>query len=68
MKTLAVSWANSFWTGKEPQISDLAKLIFGLSASAVRLEKLGDDKDKYDLDINTKRTNVSYSPNTVSPS
>ena len=55
MKTQAVAWADALRTWREPPISDIAKIIFGLSALAVRLDKLGDDKDKYDLNLNTKR-------------
>ena len=54
VKTLAVAWANSLRTGKEPSISDLAKIVFGLSASEVRLNKLGDDKDEKQLNIDRK--------------
>ena len=46
VKTLDVSWADALQTGKEPSISDLAKLVFGLSVSAVRLENLGDNRDE----------------------
>ena len=35
---------------------DLSELVFGLSALAVRLDKLGDNKDKYGPDIDTKRS------------
>ena len=55
MKTLAVSWADALRTGKEPLISDLSDIVFGLSSLAVRLENLGDDKDKDSLDINAKK-------------
>ena len=34
---------------------DLSELVFGLSDLAVRLDKLGDDKDKYGLDLDMKR-------------
>ena len=57
MKTQAASWANALWTWKDPLVSDLTDLIFGLSASPVRLDKLGDDKDKYVINIDTKRAN-----------
>ena len=55
MKTLAVAWADALQTGKEPLILDLSELVFGLSASEVRLDKLGNDKDKDGLDIDTKK-------------
>ena len=55
MNTLAVSWADALRTGKEPLISDLSELVFGLSYLAVRLAKLGEYKDKYGLDIDTKK-------------
>ena len=55
MKTLAVVWADALQTGKEPLILDLSELVFGLSASEVRLDKLGNDKDKDGLDIDTKK-------------
>ena len=55
MKTQAGSWSDSLWAGKEPLISDLAELVFVLSDSTVRLDKLGDNKYKYGLDLNTKR-------------
>ena len=57
MKTLAVAWDDALWTGKEPLISDLSKLVFCISALEVRLDKLGDDKDKDGLDIYTKKAN-----------
>ena len=34
---------------------DLAKLVFGLSASAVRLENMGNNRDEKQLDIDTKK-------------
>ena len=55
MNTLAVAWANALRTEKEPPILDPAKLVFGISYLAVRLDKLGDYKDKYGLNLNTKR-------------
>ena len=55
MKTLTVAWDESLWTGKEHLILDPSKLVFCISALEVRLDKLGDDKDKYDLNLNTKR-------------
>ena len=57
MKTLTVAWDESLWTGKEPLILDPPKLVFCISALEVRLDKLGDDKDKYGLDSNTKKAN-----------
>ena len=57
VNTQASTWANALWTGKQPLITDLSELVFGLSASEVRLDKLGDDKDKYGIDLNTKREN-----------
>ena len=56
VKTQAAAWSDALWTGKEPLISDLAEIFSGLSSSAIRLEKLGDDKDKYGFDIDTKRS------------
>ena len=55
-KNLDVAWTDDIWTGKEPPISDLAKLIFGLYALAVRLNKLGDDTYEEDLYLYTKIT------------
>ena len=43
-----------FRTWKEPLISDIYKLILGLSVSAVRLDKLDDDKDENKLDFDSK--------------
>ena len=57
MKTLAVAWADDLWTGKKRLIYDLSEIIFGVVALAVRLEKLGDDKDKDGLNIDTKKAN-----------
>ena len=51
MNTQASTWADDLWTEKENLITDLTKLVFGLSALAVRLNKLGDDKDKYGLNL-----------------
>ena len=55
VKTQAANWADALWTWKEPLISDLDELVFGISSLAVRMDKLGDNKDKYGLDIDTKR-------------
>ena len=55
VNTYASSWVDALWTGKEPLISDLAEIVFGLSYLAVRLDKLGDYKDKYCLDLDMKR-------------
>ena len=55
MKTQAATWDYALQTGKEPLVLDLAELVFGLSDLAVRLDKLGDDKDKYGLDLDMKR-------------
>ena len=57
LKTQASAWSDALWTGKEPLISDLAEIFSGLSSSAIRLEKLGDDKDKDGLNIDTKKEN-----------
>ena len=54
VRTQAAAWDDSLWTGKEPLISDLAEIMFGLYSSAVRLEKLGEDKDKDGINIDTK--------------
>ena len=54
--TLTVSWVDTLQTGKKPPIQDLAKLVFGLSASPVRLKNLGDYKDENQLDLDTKTT------------
>ena len=50
----ASAWDDALWTGKEPLVSDLAKLVFGLSFSEDKLDKLGNYKYKEGLDINTK--------------
>ena len=55
MKTQASAWDDALRTGKEPLVLDLAELVFGLSALAVSLDKLGDYKNKYGLDIDTKK-------------
>ena len=55
MKTQSGSWSDALRNGKEPLFSDLAELVFCLSSSAVRLEKLSNYKDRYGIDINTKR-------------
>ena len=55
MKTQAATWDYALQTGKEPLVLDLAELVFGLSDLAVRLDKLGDDKDKYGLDLDMKK-------------
>ena len=57
VNTQASTWADALRTGKQPLITDPAELVFGLSALAVRLDKLGEDKDKYGIDIDTKRLN-----------
>ena len=53
-KYLDNDWANTLQTGKEPSISDLAKLVFGLSAS----DKLCDDKDEISSISTRKRQHV----------
>ena len=53
LKTQAATWDNSLWNRKEPLVLYLAEICFGLSASAIRLGKLGDDKDKCGLGIDT---------------
>ena len=58
VRTQPSAWEDALWTWKEPLVSDLAKLFFGLSYSEYRLAKLGNDKDKEDVDIYTK-SNVS---------
>ena len=55
VKNQASAWDDEFWTGKEPLVSDLAKLVFGLSFSEDKLDKLGNYKYKEGLDIDTKR-------------
>ena len=55
VRTQASVWDDALWTGKEPLVSDLSKIIFGLSSSVDRLTKLGNDKDKDDVYIDTKR-------------
>ena len=40
---------------------DIAKLVFGLSALVVRLNKLSEYKDENQLDIDTKRKRVLIS-------
>ena len=55
MRNQASIWADALWTGKEPMVSDLAKIVFGLSSLANRLAKLCNDKDKEDFDIYTER-------------
>ena len=37
MKTQASDWVDALCTGKEPLVSDLAKLVFDLSSLAYRL-------------------------------
>ena len=57
MKTQDITWVDALRTGKEPLITDLADLFLCLSALGFRLDKLGADKDKYDLDHDTNRAN-----------
>ena len=54
VKTQAAAWVNSLRTGKYPLVLDLSELVFDLSALAVTLDKLDNDKDKYGLDLDTK--------------
>ena len=53
--TLAVAWDDALQTRKESSILDTSKLVFELSASAVRLDTLGDDRYEKKLDIDTKK-------------
>ena len=55
-KSQAAAWGDALQNGKEPSISDLAKIIFGLSDSEVRLYKLGDGLDKKNLDLGMKKS------------
>ena len=55
VNTQTSAWDETLLTGKEPLISDLAKLVFDLSSLAHRLDNLVDDKDEDGLDINTKK-------------
>ena len=52
--TLAVAWDDALQTRKESSILDTSKLVFELSASAVRLDTLGDNRYEKKLDIDTK--------------
>ena len=60
-KYLTTAWSDPLQTGKDPSTLDITKLIFGLPASAVRLNKLSDYKDENQLDIDTKRKRVLIS-------
>ena len=55
-KYLTTAWSDPLQTGKDPSTLDITKLIFGLPASAVRLNKLGDNKDDKKLDIDTRKS------------
>ena len=55
MKTQSSSWADALRTGKEHLITDLSNTVFGLSDLSFRWDKLGDDKDKYGLNLDTNR-------------
>ena len=54
MRNQASALADALQTGKEPMVSDLAKITFGLTSLADRLAKSGNDKDKEDFDIDTE--------------
>ena len=51
MNTQSSSWADALRTGKEPLITDLSNTVFGLSDLSFMWDKLGDDKDKYGLNL-----------------
>ena len=54
-KSQAADWANALQTGKEPSISYLSELNFGLSALEVVLNKLGDGLYEEKLNLNMKK-------------
>ena len=46
VKVQAHAWDDALQTGVEPSISDLDRIVFGLSSDRYRLEKLGDGQDR----------------------
>ena len=58
VRTQASAWDDALKTGKEHLVLDLDKLVFDLPYSSDRLKKLDNNKDKEDVDIDTKEQRV----------